>query len=598
MITLRPYQQEAVDAALEWCRTSIDPCVINAPTGAGKSIMIAELVDRLTAASGGKRILITAPSAELVEQDAEKYRMTGARCSIYSASAGRKELRHSAVFGTPGTIKNNLSRFGADYCAIIVDEAHNISPTIKSIIAHLRDKNPNIRIIGLTATPYRLGEGYIYAIDDKGRPLSDNVTREPFYVKCVYAIEARMLIASGFLSTPVIGAIDAEGYETASMQVQGNGHFKKSDIDVAYHGHGRKTANIVADIVNKSRNRNGVMLFCATVEHAKEALASLPPSLSAVVTGETKKAERASILRRFKNRDIKYLVNVSVLTTGFDAPHVDVIALLRATESVSLLQQIVGRGLRIDHGKSDCLVLDYADNIGRHCPDDDIFKPEVKASFKGEGSGSVTCSCPDCGAENTFSARPNEGGMLIDEEGYFTDLAGNRIETEYGFMPAHFGRRCMNMVRAARGVHRQCSYRWTFKPCPHCEGENDIAARRCKHCKGEIIDPAEKLRTDFARYKRDPSQPQCDEVIGWSTKENLSARGQRYIMVTYTTAYRRFDVYYHPESTKALPMRKYKQFMDATNDGLVMPTTVTYIKNTDSGFYEALNYGAPADEIP
>lgn len=597
MFSLRPYQQEAVDASINWCKSSIDPCIIVAPTGAGKSLIIAEIVSRLTAASGGKRILITAPSAELVEQDAEKYRNTGARCSIYSSSAGRKELRHPAVFGTPGTIKNNLARFGADYCAVIVDEAHNITPTIKSIIAHLRELNPNLRVIGLTATPYRMGEGYIYAIDHTGRPLSDSVTREPYYVKSVYDIEARMLIERGYLTKPVIGATDADSYDTSGLELQRNGKFKQSDVDVAFCGHGRKTSNIVADIVAKARGREGVMVFCATVDHAYEALASFPPKLSAIVTGTTKKAERDSILRRFKAKELKYLINVSVLTTGFDAPHVDVIALLRATESVSLLQQIIGRGLRINEGKDHCLVLDYADNIGRHCPDGDVFKPEVKAAYRGEGQGSISCSCPECGAENTFSARPNDSDLQIDAEGYFADLAGNRIATEYGFMPAHYGRRCMNMIRTPRGTYDQCAYRWTFKPCPHCGDENDIAARRCKHCKGEIIDPAEKLRMDFARYKKDPTQPQCDEVISWEVRHMLSKSGNEQIIVSFTTGYRRFDVYYHPQSTKQLPKRKYAQFMDATNGGTMMPDTVTYLKNAASGFYDVINFGAPPDEI-
>ena len=102
------------------------------------------------------------------------------------------------------------------------------------------------------------------------------------------------------------------------------------------------------------------MLFAATVRHAEEVMASLPPDLSAMITGDTPKGERASIIARFKARRIKYLVNVAVLTTGFDAPHVDVIAILRKTESVGLLQQIIGRGLRLHDDKRDCLVLDYA----------------------------------------------------------------------------------------------------------------------------------------------------------------------------------------------------------------------------------------------
>lgn len=596
MFTLRPYQQEAVDAVVNWCRTSIDPCVIEAPTGAGKSIIIAKIADILYRASKGKRVLVTAPSSELVVQDHEKYRLTGARASIYSASAGVKCLRHPVVFGTPGTIKNNLHRFGDDFAAIVIDEAHGISNTIKAIIADLRDKNPNLRIIGLTATPYRLGSGYIYAIDKEGRALSETVARDPFYTKCVYSIDARMLIKEGYLTPPVVGDINAESYDTSNLQLQKNGKFKQADLDVAFCGHGRKTAAIIADVVSNARDRKGVMIFCATVEHAKEAMASLPPSLSALVTGETKTAERKRILDAFKRQEIKYLVNVSVLTTGFDAPHVDLVALLRATESVSLLQQIIGRGLRILPGKEDCLVLDYAGNVENHCPDGDIFKPEVKASFKGEKKELLECTCPECGTVNMFSARPNDEGLLIDSQGYFTDLAGNRIATEFGDMPAHYGRRCLGLVKAKGGTHVQCSHRWTFKPCPACGFENDIAARRCSHCHEEIIDPAEKLRIDFKAYKRDPTRPQVDEVLDIKYKPTMTRSGNEALMVDFVTPYRAFTVWYHPNSTKRLPQEKYMQLIDATCNFKELPRSVTYMKQND--FYEVLNFGAQIDEIP
>lgn len=595
MFTLRGYQQEAVDATINWCKKSVDPCLIVAPTGAGKSIIIAKIADVLYRASGGKRVLVTAPSSELVVQDHEKYGLTGARASIYSASAGSKCLRHSVVFGTPGTIKNNLHRFGNDYAAIVIDEAHGLSPTLLTIIDGLRERNPNIRVIGLTATPYRLGRGYIYRVDSKDRALSDTVAKDPFFTKCVYEIDARMLIESGYLTAPLIGKTDADGYDTSGLTLQKNGKFKQSDIDVAFCGHGRKTSAIVADVVSKGRDRHGVMLFCATIEHAKEALASLPPSLSAIVTGETKTSERKRILRDFKAQKIKYLVNVSVLTTGFDAAHVDVIALLRATESVSLLQQIIGRGLRILNGKKDCLVLDYAGNVEKHCPDNDIFKPEIKAAFKGEDKGVIEVTCPECGQVNLFSPRPNDEGFLIDAHGYFTDLAGNHIETEFGPMPAHYGRRCKGIIRTKRGHHLHCGHRWTFKVCEACGHENDIAARRCANCREEIIDPAEKLRIDFAAFKKDPTVPQCDEVLKMQAKSTLTRKGDEALMVEFLTPYRSFSVWYFPTRSDAWSSKNYARFISATENMTTTPATVKYMKDGD--FYKVLTFGEPADEI-
>jgi DNA repair protein RadD len=113
------------------------------------------------------------------------------------------------------------------------------------------------------------------------------------------------------------------------------------------------------------------MIFAATVMHAKEVMTYLPEDHSALITGDTPNSERDKIIKQFKAKQLKYLVNISVLTTGFDAPHVDFIAILRPTESVSLYQQIVGRGLRLAEGKDDCLVIDYAGNGF------DLFYPEV-----------------------------------------------------------------------------------------------------------------------------------------------------------------------------------------------------------------------------
>jgi len=596
-VILREYQQQAADAALSWVRKTTDPCIIHAPTGAGKSLIIAEIARVLHDVSGGKRVLVTAPSAELVVQDAEKFRAMAGPCSIMSASAGETSMRYPVIFGTPGTIKGKVRRFGADFCAVIVDEGHRITNQIKSIIDRIREHNPNVRVIALSATPYRLGEGYVYAMDENGKPVGEHAARDPYYTARVYTISERYLIEQGYLTPPVIGDIGSDHYETLHMEVNSKGKFDRSEMDRAYHGHGRKTAYIVADVVAKSQDRQGVMLFAATVEHAEEIMASLPPRLAAIVTGKTRAAERARIIARFKAKEIKYLVNVEVLTTGFDAPHVDVIALLRATESVALLQQIIGRGIRIDDGKDDCLVLDYAENIERHCPDGDIFNPEIRASFRGSEAQMIQAECPGCGAENEFSARKNDDGFEIDQWGYFVDLAGNRIETEHGPMPAHYGRRCMGMAKQGP-TYVQCGHRWTLKECPHCGEENDIAARRCGGCKGELVNPNEKLRIEFKAMKRDPTRIQCDRLIDWNYKSTVSKRGNECVVVTYTTEYRSFTVWYHPYVKGGKLRNAWLQLEDATFGLTKMPATVQYQKNAETGFYEVYSYGGKPDEAP
>lgn len=589
---LRLYQQQAHDAAIDWIKNTTDSCVLELPTGSGKSLIVAEIANTLHKVSKGKHILCLVPSKELLEQNAEKYRDTGNQCSLFSASVGETCLKNPVVFGTPVSVKNKIHRFGSKFCAIVLDEAHRITPTVKSIIQSLLNHNPNLRIIGLSATPYRMGSGYIYRIDEHGNAYSDEKAKDPYFSAKVFTVFARDLIKQGYLTQPTIGGINTGHYETLELQTNRMGNFASADIDRAFHGQGRLTSSIVGDIVSQAVNRQGVMIFAATVQHAGEIMESLPPSLSAIVTGKTPKDERAEILKLFKNRQLKYLVNVSVLTTGFDAPHVDLVAILRATESVSLLQQIIGRGLRIDDDKTDCLVLDYAENIERHCPDGDIFNPDIKAGMTSGGTCSVKAVCPQCKTSNEFSGKQNEEGFEIDDNGYFIDLEGNRIETEYGDMPAHWGRRCFGLVKN-KTIHKlvRCSYRWTFRECPHCEAENDITARYCCSCKGELIDPNEKLIADFQMKKKDPTQIQTDKVITMRTTPTLSKAGNECLRVDFVTEYRSFPVWF---STKMQPFLD--RFNRITDGGFITPSTITYRKKGD--FYAIYSYNEVADEVP
>ena len=594
---LRPYQQQAFDACMAWVRKILDPCLIEAPTGAGKSHIIAAIAHELHHISHGKKILCLAPSAELVLQNKAKYEATGNQASIFSASAGGCSLRYPVIFGTPLTVKNKIRRFGSEFCAVIVDEAHKITPTIKKIIDALKEKNPNLRVIGLSATPYRLGTGYIFGLDEHGNPMPEGSYKDPYFKARVYTIRAHELIDQGYLTPPVIGAIGQEHYDTKAMQLNKMGQFAKADVDRAYHGHGRKTSGIIADVVAQSQNRKGVLIFAATIQHAEECLASLPLELSEIVTGNTPKAERADILRRFLNQEIKYLVNVAVLTTGFDAPHVDVVALLRATESVALLQQIVGRGLRIADGKEDCLVLDYAENIDRHCPDGDIFDPEIKAWTQKESSGTIKARCPECGFINEFSARPNPDGFSVDVDGYFVGLDGEPIvNDELQKIPAHYGRRC-RAPRIINGRVEQCQGRWSSKECPTCHHENDIAARYCEECKQELVDPNKKLVLDFKAMKKDPTQKQTDKIIDWNQQKTISKNGNECLRVHYRTPYRSFDVWLQPNATGWL-RTKWLEYIDATGGLKHAPKSITYKKDASTGFYKVLAYNRRPDEIP
>ena len=601
-MTLRPYQQACVDAAIEWMKRSLAPACIEAATGAGKSHIIAEIA-RIIHHQTGKRVLCLAPSAELVVQNHGKYLASGHRASMFSASAGAKELRYSVVFGSPLTVKNRISAFkraGNDgYALVVIDEAHGITPTVQGIVAEMRQGNPNLRVLGLTATPYRLGSGWIFREDAEGRINGEDTARDPYFAKCVYKVGARELIDQGFLTKPVIGEINATGYDTAGLALNSRGQFDAEAVDRAYHGHGRKTAAIVADVVAQAAQRQGVMFFAATVQHAREVLASLPPQLSAIVTGETPKGERDSLIRRFKARDLKYMVNVSVLTVGFDAPHVDLIAILRKTESVGLLQQIIGRGLRTSPGKTDCLVLDYTTNLEDHCPDGDLFAPVVKAG-KGPGEGgSIPACCPTCGYDNAFTASPQYLTFQYDKAGYALDLDGQQVMSEWGPIPVHLGRRCMGLVQSGRrGEYERCGYRWTSKECPHCLEPNDIAARYCNSCRGEIVDPNDKLKADFKAFKKDPTQWQTDQVISMTAKEGVSAKGNKTLKVEWVTPFRQFTTWFMPEARYQRALDQFNMWISATEDETALPATVTYRKDPATQFFEIRAYNREADHAP
>ena len=537
-------------------------------------------------------MLCLAPSAELVVQNSDKYRATGNPCSIFSASAGSKSLNHPVVFGTPLTVKNRIKRFGAQFAMIVIDEAHGITPTIRSIVDAMREQNPNIRVVGMTATPYRMGSGYIYGIRPDGSPVPERETKEPYFAACVDRITARELIAQGYLTRPVIGRIHAESYHTLDMELNSRNQFDSEDIDRAFIGQGRKTSAIIADVVVQARERQGVMIFAATVQHAQECMESLPRGLSALVTGNTANQERAAIIARFKAQEIKYLVNVQVLTTGFDAPHVDLIAILRATESVGLLQQIIGRGLRLAEGKDDCLILDYAENIERHCPDGDVFNPQIKTVKAKENALYLRVRCQLCEVENEFKARPNPSGFEISPSGYFCDLDGVPVTSEHGNIPAHYGRRCASKVLVA-GQLVQCANRWTTKTCPHCEADNDIAARYCSECKGEIVDPNDKLIAEFNAMKADPTRRQTDAVLDWVVKHTLSKAGREMWRIDVVTTYRKFSFWVPKEPNWSQGYKDRAMFTALGND---QPQTVTYQK--DGQWYKVTAYNRKADEVP
>jgi len=392
---LRPYQQHTIDTLFAWLSANRgDPCVV-IPTGGGKSIIIAHICKLALTNWPETRILMLTHVKELIEQNAEKMRAVwpGAPLGICSAGLGRKELAEPITFAGI----QSVSKRGADIGhvdIILADEAHAIGHEeqggYRTLIAELRAINPHMRVIGFTATPWRLGHGLI---TDKPAIFDDLI--EPVTIE--------ELIHKGFLA-PLRSKMTEEQFDLSAVHTRG-GEFVESELQAAVDT-GDKNQKIAEEIIRRAEGRKAWLLFCAGVahaEHMRDVLMSLG-ILSATVTGETPAAERANILRAFKNGQIRAVTNANVLTTGFDYPDIDLIALLRPTKSPTLFVQMSGRGLRPKSHTDHCLVLDFAGAVSMHGPITCVRPPEKRGTGKSETEAPAK-TCPNCGEIVALSAR-------------------------------------------------------------------------------------------------------------------------------------------------------------------------------------------------
>tara|TARA_B110000037_G_scaffold220686_1_gene289274 strand:- start:818 stop:2554 length:1737 start_codon:yes stop_codon:yes gene_type:complete len=498
MYTLRTYQQEAVDSTLNYFRKRRNPAVIVLPTGAGKSLVIAELAK---IAKG--RVLVLAHVKELVEQNHLKYESYGLHAGIYSAGLNQKDSEQKVIFGSIQSVAKAKDAFFKDFTLVVIDECHRVGLEPDSqyakVITQLKLNNPRICILGLTATPYRLGLGWIYNYALRGETKTQDLR---FFKHCIYDLPLEYMISNKYLTPPVKVDIPVTSYDFSEL-IEGGQSYTMAQLEEALHQQRRLTPLIIKNIIDitESDQRQGVMIFSSTVKHAQEIMNHLPPEQARLVVGTTELSERDQIVHDFKKKAFKYLVNVSVLTTGFDAAHVDVIAILRPTESISLYQQIIGRGLRLDTNKKDCLVLDYT-GMGHS-----IFSPEIGEKKPTSESVEVQVPCPECGFVNDFWG-------IVDED-------GNLVE--------HFGRKCRGgHVNADTYELTPCDYLFRFKICTQCSAQNDISARDCRSCGCVLIDPDTKLKQ--ARLSKDAHVLTPDSI---EMLERIDKKGTPYLQVKY-----------------------------------------------------------------
>lgn len=387
MIELRPYQRQSIDALYGYWENGGGNALIVLPTGAGKSLVLAKLCQELLADFPDIRIACVTHVRELIAQNFQEMMRLWpqAPAGIYSAGIGRRDARARILFCGIQSVFNKTRQLGA-VDVLLVDECHlipkNSATMYGRFIQSLRDETPDMRVVGLTATPFRLDSGRLDRGDDR------------LFDKIVYEAKVVDLIDDGYLS-PLTSKATAQQLDVSGVGKRG-GEYIAGQLEIAVDKDWITKA-AAEEIVQFGRERRSWLAFCAGVKHARSVRDAIRAHgiRCETVTGETPKAERDQVIKAFRDGQIKCLTSVGVLGTGFNVPHVDMIALLRPTQSAGLFLQQVGRGLRKAPDKSNCLVLDFAGLTKLHGPIDQITASGTSKD-KDEKSEPLAKECPNC----------------------------------------------------------------------------------------------------------------------------------------------------------------------------------------------------------
>jgi DNA repair protein RadD len=406
MLTLRPYQNAAISSIYGYFQNNTGNPLVVIPTAGGKSLVMAAFIEGVLKAWPDQRILIVTHVRELIAQNHAE--MIGlwpdAPAGIYSAGLGKREAQARVLFAGIQSIHRRAREIGHTDL-VLIDEAHLIpgksSTMYRRFLDALSAINPALKVIGLTATPFRLDLGMLH--DGKNALFTD----------IAYEAPVRDLIDQGFLS-PLVSKQPATRLDVSKVGTRA-GDFIARDLAAAVDQEATTRA-AVSEIIEYGKDRKSWLAFCSGVDHARHVAEEFQRRgfTCRTIFGDTPKDERDAIIAAFKRGEIRALASMGVLTTGFNAPAVDLIALLRPTQSAGLYVQMVGRGTRLAPGKENCLVLDFAGNVRRHGPID-LVRPKRPGENGGGEAPTKVCpmcesivalsatECPDCGYE--FPAR-------------------------------------------------------------------------------------------------------------------------------------------------------------------------------------------------
>jgi len=391
---LRPYQIEAVEAVHEFVCTQEGNPAVSLPTGSGKSVVMAALLRKWREESPWIRACVLAHRRELVLQNSEKFHAIYPDCEmgIFSAGLGKRDYKSPILFASIDSVYKKSGEF-QPFDVIMVDEAHRIPPSgegkYRTFIAGCKRFNKNLKVIGWTATPFRMGCG-------------DICYKDHILTHLCYDARVTDLIKDGYLCN-LRSKVGEHQPELSEVKRNSGGDYKLNSLAEATNN-----AGVVWDAVSEavrimnSECRRAAVFFTVDINHCKmvhQALKSLDVNASYII-GKTHKDQRDAEVQRFKDGRTRAICNVNVLTEGFDSPHIDCIVLLRPTLSPGLYCQMVGRGLRPHASKTDCLVLDFANCIEEHGPIDLLGgEPVVMAVCQEcrESFSRAVRVCPKCG---------------------------------------------------------------------------------------------------------------------------------------------------------------------------------------------------------
>lgn len=435
----RDYQVEAVQSIYEYFASYSGNPVLALPTGTGKSIINAMFLESIYAQYPNQRVMVLTHVKELIVQNYEKLvtLWPAAPAGIYSSGLNRKEVGRKITFGGIGSVAKKADQFG-HIDLVIIDEAHLVSPNDKTMymafLNALKEINPHLKVIGLTATPWRLGTGRI---------TDDGIFNDLcFDITNLHAFNR--LIAEGYLA-PLIPRQTKQMLDTNGIHMRG-GEFIQSELQLAVDKYDI-TYGAVKETLELAHDRNHWLVFASGVEHACHIADMLNDAGVSAIAIHSKMgdAQRDQAILDFKAGKYRAAVNNNVLTTGFDFPEIDLIVVLRPTASPVLWVQMLGRGTRplyamgfdlsileerlsaiANSKKQNCLVLDFAGNTRRLGPINDPVIPRKKGSKPGGEAPVKLCGscatynhasvthCCYCGAEFTFQVKIKESASSAE----------------------------------------------------------------------------------------------------------------------------------------------------------------------------------------